>query len=58
MVLYNVAVDRITELPLFISLDVGGDFLLRWGLIVVAFGVIVGAVGSAISLAVHRYVRT
>lgn len=58
VVLYNVAVDRITELPLFISLDVGGDFLLRWGLIVVAFGVIVGAVGSAISLTVHRYVRT
>ena len=50
--------DRITELPLFISLDVGGDFLLQWGLIVIVFGVAVGAIGSAISLTVHRYIRT
>ena len=54
VVLYNVALDRITELPIFISLDVGGEFLFQWGLTVVAFGVVVGAVGSAISLAVHR----
>ena len=53
IVLYNVAVDRIADLPDFISLDVGGDFLFQWGLAVIAFGVIVGALGSAISLTVQ-----
>jgi cell division transport system permease protein len=55
--LYNVALDRLVDLPEFITLDVGGDFLLRWGTVVILFGVLVGAMGSAISLAVHRYIR-
>ncbi|MFQ5555839.1 MAG: cell division protein FtsX [Acidimicrobiia bacterium] len=57
-VLYQVALDRLTDLPDFVTLDVGSAFLVQRGVAVVAFGVIVGAIGSVISLTVHRYVRT
>lgn len=56
--LYNLARDRLADLPKFINLTVDSSFLLRWGLLTVIFGAIVGMVGSGISLAVHKYVRT
>jgi len=56
--LYNLAEDRLSDLPDFISLTVPNTFLISRGLIVVAFGAIVGIVGSGISLAVHKYVRS
>ena len=57
-ILYQVALDRLTDLPDFVTLDVGSTFLVKWGGFVVLFGVAVGAIGSGISLAVHRYIRT
>lgn len=57
-VLYNLTLDRLTDLPEFITLDVGSAFIARWGAVVVLFGIVVGAIGSAISLTVHRYIRT
>lgn len=57
-VLYQLTLDRLTDVPDFVTLDVGSAFLVRWGAIIVVFGMVVGAVGSGISLAVHRYVRT
>jgi cell division transport system permease protein len=56
--LYNLANDRLADLPDFIDLSVSNAFLLRWGMLIVAFGAIVGIIGSGISLAVHKYVRT
>jgi len=55
---YRLALDRLTSLPSFIEIEIGGEFLLQWGLITVGFGVLVGAVGSGLSLAVHRYLRS
>lgn len=56
--LYNLAEDRLSDLPEFISLTVDNTFLIGRGLWIVAFGAIVGVIGSGISLAVHKYVRT
>jgi cell division transport system permease protein len=56
--LYRLAEDRLSDLPDFISLAVPGSFLVARGLMIVAFGALVGVVGSSISLAVHKYVRT
>jgi hypothetical protein len=56
--LYNLARDRLSDLPEFINLTIDNAFLLRWGLLMVGFGAIVGIIGSGISLAVHKYVRT
>jgi cell division transport system permease protein len=55
--LYNLARDRLADLPDFIELTIDNSFLLQRGLLMVAFGAVVGIIGSAISLAVHRYVR-
>ena len=41
-----------------IDLEVSRDFLLQRALLIVLFGVVVGAAGSAISLGVHRHIRT
>lgn len=56
--LYKLAESRLSDLPEFISLAVPDAFLLGRGLVIIAFGAIVGVVGSSISLAVHKYVRT
>ena len=56
--LYNLARDRLAELPEFIDLTIDNAFLVRWGLLMVGFGALVGIVGSGISLTVHKYVRT
>lgn len=56
--LYRLAEDRLSDLPDFISLTVNGPFLISRGLWIVGFGAAVGIIGSGISLAVHKYVRT
>lgn len=55
---YRLGFDQLQGLLPLIDLTVSTDFLLQRSLIIVLFGVVVGAVGSAISLAVHRYIRT
>jgi cell division transport system permease protein len=56
--LYRLAEDRLADLPDFISLSVPSSFMIGRGLMIIAFGALVGVVGSSISLAVHKYVRT
>ena len=56
--LYNLARDRLADLPEFINLTIDNAFLVQWGLLMVGFGALVGIVGSGISLTVHKYVRT
>jgi cell division transport system permease protein len=56
--LYQLAENRLSDLPEFILLNVPGSFMLGRGLWIIAFGAVVGVVGSSISLAVHKYVRT
>jgi hypothetical protein len=48
----------LTTLPEFITIDIGSEFLARWSVITLLFGVLVGLVGSSLSLAVHRYLKT
>ncbi|MDQ3781617.1 MAG: permease-like cell division protein FtsX [Actinomycetota bacterium] len=55
---YRVAVQRLTTLPEFISIEIGPEFLTRWSIITLMFGVLVGVLGSSLSLAVHRYLKT
>jgi cell division transport system permease protein len=55
--LYELSISNLEGLPTYIEIDIGNDFLLRWGLLILGFGVLVGAVGSLLSLAVHRYIR-
>ncbi len=55
---YRVALERLTTLPEFITIDIGSEFLARWAIITLLFGVLVGLVGSSLSLAVHRYLKT
>ncbi len=59
---YRIAVDRLTRddgtLPGFLDIAISNDFLLRWGVITVLFGAVVGAIGSGLSLAAHKYLRT
>ena len=55
---YRVALGRLTTLPTFIDLHIGSEFLVRWGVLTLVFGVLVGVLGSSLSLAVHRYLKT
>ena len=55
---YRLGFDQIQGLVPLIDLTVSPDFLLQRAVLIVLFGVAVGAVGSAISLTVHRYIRT
>jgi len=55
---YRLGFDQIQGLVPLIDLTVSPDFLLQRAVIIVLFGVVVGAVGSTISLSVHRYIRT
>ncbi len=56
--LYNLARDRLQALPEFINLAIDSAFLVRWGVLILVFGAVVGFLGSSLSLAVHRYVRS
>jgi len=55
---YRLGFDQIQGLVPLIDLTVTVDFLTQRSILIVLFGVAVGAVGSAISLTVHRYIRT
>ena len=55
---YRLGFDQIQGLVPLIDLTVSADFLLQRAVLIVLFGVAVGAIGSAISLTVHRYIRT
>lgn len=55
---YRLGFDQIQGLVPLIDLTVTTEFLTQRSIIIVLFGVAVGAIGSAISLAVHRYIRT
>jgi len=56
--LYNLARDRLQALPEFINLAIDSAFLVRWGVLILVFGAVVGFLGSSLSLAMHRYVRS
>lgn len=55
---YRLGFDQIQGLVPLIDLTITADFLVSRSIVIVLFGVVVGVVGSAISLAVHRYIRT
>ena len=54
----QMAVDRLSQLPEWINLSIENDFILRQGALVLLFGVVAGLVGSSLSLAVHRTLRS
>ncbi len=54
----QLAVDRLEQLPSWINLAIQKDFLLRQGALVLLFGVLAGLIGSSLSLAVHRTLRS
>ncbi len=56
--LYRLALDRLSDLPDFLRLEISNAFLVNRGLLIIAFGAVVGIIGSGISLTVHKYVRT
>ncbi|GMQ97971.1 MAG: permease-like cell division protein FtsX [Acidimicrobiia bacterium] len=58
VVAQQLAVDRLQQLPDWINLAIQNDFLLRQGALVLLFGVLAGLVGSSLSLAVHRTLRS
>ncbi len=58
VVAQQLAVDRLADLPDWINLAIEKDFLLRQGTLVLLFGVLAGLVGSSLSLAVHRTLRS
>ena len=58
VVAQQLAVDRLSELPDWINLAIQNDFILRQGALVLLFGVAAGLVGSSLSLAVHRTLRS
>jgi cell division transport system permease protein len=54
----QLAVDRLSDLPDWINLVIQNDFLVKQGALVLLFGVVAGLVGSSLSLAVHRTLRS
>lgn len=58
VVAQQMAVDRLSDLPDWINLAIQNDFILRQGALVLLFGVAAGLVGSSLSLAVHRTLRS
>jgi cell division transport system permease protein len=54
----QLAVDRLSDLPDWINLVIQNDFLVKQGALVLLFGVAAGLVGSSLSLAVHRTLRS
>ena len=58
VVAQQLAVDRITDLPDWINVAVQHDYLYSQGALVLLFGVLAGLIGSSLSLAVHRTLRS
>jgi cell division transport system permease protein len=54
----QLAVDRLSDLPDWINLVIQNNFLVKQGALVLLFGVAAGLVGSSLSLAVHRTLRS
>jgi cell division transport system permease protein len=54
----RLASNQLTELPDWINIGIRSDYLLQYGALVLIFGVIAGLVGSGLSLAVHKYLKT
>jgi len=58
VVAQQLAVDRLADLPDWINLAINNDFLVKQGALVLLFGVAAGLIGSSLSLAVHRTLRS
>ncbi|MCL1587377.1 MAG: permease-like cell division protein FtsX [Actinomycetia bacterium] len=58
VVAQRLAVGQLEQLPAWINLEIQGDFLLKQGALVLLFGVLAGLIGSSLSLAVHRTLRS
>ena len=58
VVAQRLAVGQLEQLPAWINLEIQGNFLLKQGALVLLFGVLAGLVGSSLSLAVHRTLRS
>jgi len=58
VVAQQLAMDRLEDLPSWINLAIQNDFLLKQGALVLLFGVLAGLIGSSLSLAVHRTLRS
>jgi cell division transport system permease protein len=58
VVAQQLAVDRLADLPDWINLAIENDFLIKQGALVLLFGVAAGLIGSSLSLAVHRTLRS
>lgn len=56
--LYRLGLNSLESLPDWLNLEIAGSFLIRWGMVVLLFGSLVGIIGSTLSLSIHRYVRT
>ncbi len=54
----QLAVDRLEDLPDWINLGIDNNFLVKQGALVLLFGVAAGLIGSSLSLAVHRTLRS
>ena len=54
----RVASNQLTNLPEWINIQIQSDYLIQAGALVLLFGVIAGLVGSGLSLAVHKYLKT
>ncbi|KAA3640203.1 MAG: hypothetical protein DWP92_03455 [Armatimonadetes bacterium] len=54
----QLAVDRLQDLPDWINLAIDNNFLVRQGALVLLFGIAAGLIGSSLSLAVHRTLRS
>ncbi len=54
----RIADDQLTELPDWINIGIRSDYLMQYGALVLIFGVVAGLVGSGLSLAVHKYLKT
>jgi cell division transport system permease protein len=58
VVAQRLAVGQLEQLPAWINLEIQGNFLLKQGALVLLFGVLAGLIGSSLSLAVHRTLRS
>ena len=58
VVAQQLAVDRLADLPDWSNLAIQNDFLIKQGALVLLFGVAAGLIGSSLSLAVHRTLRS
>jgi len=54
----RVAGNQLTDLPEWINIQIQSEYLLQTGVLVLIFGVVAGLVGSGLSLAVHKYLKT